>query len=265
MNKIRNYVSASFFVIVIFLSIMFTSCAAPSLLAPNVKIVAPPLNVYAVGDITVSVELNNFTIEPQQPKTNEDGKGHLHYFLDVDASTIRHYPVDAPAGTWTSSTATSYTWHNVGKGNHTISVELVNNDDSPLEPPVVSTIQVNVVPELGTPQTVILSPRDGAMVTSGNVTISVEVDNFNLVQKPSEPPLSNEGHLIYFLDVEAPTNPGGPALTDNGTFASETSLSHTWLNVAPGIHTFSVELVNDDNSPLIPAVVAKVSIAVTGQ
>jgi hypothetical protein len=263
MNKIRNYVAASFFITVIFLSIMFTSCAAPSLLAPSIKIVAPPGNIYAVGDVAVSVDTNNFTITDKQAQANTEGQGHLHYFLDVDAPTILHYPVDAPTGTWTSSAATSYTWHNVGRGSHTISVELVNNDDSPLDPPVVSTMVVTVVPELGTPQAVILSPRDGASLSTGNVTVSIEVDDFNLVEQPSDPPVSNEGHLLYFFDVEAPTNPGDPALTDNDTYASDTATSHDWSNVAPGRHIFSIELVNDDNTPLTPAVVASISITVS--
>ena len=39
--------------------------------------------------------------------------------------------------------------------------------------------------------------------------------------------------------------------------------TYTFKNVAPGQHTFSIELVNDDNTPLSPPVMAKVVIVLS--
>lgn len=37
----------------------------------------------------------------------------------------------------------------------------------------------------------------------------------------------------------------------------------TWQSVAAGTHTFSVELINNDHTPLSPPVVAKVVVVVS--
>jgi hypothetical protein len=42
------------------------------------------------------------------------------------------------------STDSSHLWKSVQAGNHTFSVQLVNNDDTPLETPVVSSVSVTV-------------------------------------------------------------------------------------------------------------------------
>ncbi|MDD1678430.1 MAG: PQQ-dependent sugar dehydrogenase [Methanomicrobiales archaeon] len=48
------------------------------------------------------------------------------------------------SGTYVPTTATSYTWSNVSVGRHNFSVELVNNDHTPLSPPVQDTVNVTV-------------------------------------------------------------------------------------------------------------------------
>ena len=65
------------------------------------------------------------------------------------------------------------------------------------------------------------------------------------------------------MDVVAPTEQGKPAVTAAGTYAPTPATSHTWNNVGIGTHTFSVELVNNDHTPLDPPVVAKVVVVVS--
>ncbi len=72
-----------------------------------------------------------------------------------------------------------------------------------------------------------------------------------------------EGHIIYFKDVDAPTDQTVPAITAAGTYAATASTSYTWQNVAVGTHTFSAELVNNDHKPLATPVVAKITVTVT--
>lgn len=238
--------------------LLISACASPSLIEPSVKFLAPPANVYSIGDVSVSVDVSNFTIIDKQGQPAVSGEGHLHYFLDVTAPTASGTPAVTAAGTYASTADLSYTWTNVGTGHHTISVELVNNDHTPLNPPVVATMDVLVIPELGPPAAVILSPRNMASLPAGDVTITAQATNFILASDAAP----RQGHLIYYIDAEAPTNPGEPAYTDPGTYASSIDTSYTWHGVTAGQHTFSIELVNDDDSPLTPAVVATISVDV---
>jgi hypothetical protein len=239
------------------------SCASASLLATKITFTNPPGNIYRIGDVPVSVSISNYNIvyTPGEPPLTGDGT--LIYFLDVIPPVTPGKTATTEQGTWVNSTSTSHTWHNVGSGLHTISVELVNSDLTPLDPPVASTMQVEIVPEPGDPTSVIISPRDSVTVSPGDVPISAEVNNLILVANTGQAPAPGEGHIIYFMDVEVPTNPGEAATTDAGTYSATADTSYTWHNVPAGVHTFSIELVNDDDTPLSPAVVAAVTINVS--
>jgi hypothetical protein len=73
------------------------------------------------------------------------------------------------------------------------------------------------------------------------------------------------GRLIFYIDVDfVPTDPGAPAHTSAGTFQSTASPEVTWPDVGAGKHALFVQLVNDDESPLSPAVTARAIVTVTG-
>jgi hypothetical protein len=95
-----------------------------------------------------------------------------------------------------------------------------------------------------------------------NITIEVSVTNFNIVEKLSGTPAAGEGHLHYYLDVDPPTTAGEPAITDEESFRASTETSLLWENVSPGSHTLSVQLVNNDHTPLEPPVTDSIRITV---
>ncbi len=229
--------------------------------APNVAMV--PLDGAAVntGNVTISAMALNFNIVDKQGQANVPGQGHLHYFMDVDAPTTPGVPAIPTSGVWAHVATNTYTFNNVVPGTHTFSVELVNNDHTPLSPPVVAKVTVTVQPPA--PTVKILLPQNRSTLAPGNVTISVQVANFNLADKLGQANASGEGHIHYFMDVVAPTEPGKPAVTAAGTYAATSATSYTWMNVAPGTHTFSVELVHNDHTPLSPPVVVKVVVVVS--
>lgn len=99
------------------------------------------------------------------------------------------------------------------------------------------------------------------MSITADVTVSVSVSGVNLVDKAGQANAPGEGHLIYYLDVAAPTQAGLPALTSTGSYATATDLSHVWDNLPDGVHTLSVQVVNNDNTPLNPPAAA-VSVSV---
>ncbi|MHB8104157.1 MAG: cupredoxin domain-containing protein [Dehalococcoidales bacterium] len=236
-----------------------TTTAPPA----TIKITSPTGNIVPqIGNVAITVEVANFNLVDKVGQTNAAGEGHILYFLDVEAPTMAGMPAVTASGTYAATTDTSYTWHNVGGGAHNFSVELVNNDNTPLNPPVTANISVIILPEIGPPTAVITSPREGAIIQGSDVAVSIQVSNFNLVAKIGESNVSHEGHVHYYLDVDAPTTAGQPAEPDHGIFEHSVNTTFTFINVAPGTHFVAIELVNNDSTPLDPPVVAKVTFTV---
>jgi plastocyanin len=114
----------------------------------------------------------------------------------------------------------------------------------------------------GSPQITITSPKEGAILPAGNITVSVQVMNFSLVNKLGQTSVAGEGHIHYFRDVTVPTAPGKLAITAPGTYVPTINIGYTWMNVSPGKHNLSVELVNNDHTPLSPPVFSMVNVTV---
>jgi plastocyanin len=108
----------------------------------------------------------------------------------------------------------------------------------------------------------ITSPLANASVAVGNVTVEVNVTNFTLVEPTGQPNAPGEGHLHYYLDAPVPTNESEPAIPETGGYIVSTNLSHTWENVTAGEHNLSVQLVNNDHTPLIPLIFETVNVTV---
>ena len=110
----------------------------------------------------------------------------------------------------------------------------------------------------------IISPKEGEHVAAGNVTVEVNLTNFTLVDPVGQPNAPGEGHLHYYLDAPIPTNASEIAIPKTGGYAISTNLSYTWENVTPGEHNFSVQVVNNDHTPIIPLVFDIVNVTVGG-
>ncbi|MBI2851567.1 MAG: DUF4399 domain-containing protein, partial [Chloroflexi bacterium] len=86
------------------------------------------------------------------------------------------------------------------------------------------------------------------------------VSNFELLP-PGGAAAVGKGHLHYYMDVTIPTTPGQPAVSAAGTYKATPGTSATWDNVPAGTHTFGVQLVNNDHTPLSPPVTAQITVA----
>ncbi len=115
------------------------------------------------------------------------------------------------------------------------------------------------------PMIQITEPADGATLPPGKVVVNVQVSNFQLVDKLGQPAEPGQGHIHYFLDVTPPTTPGKPATVQNGMFAPSAKTTYTFDDVKNGPHMVAVELVNNDHTPLQPAVVDSVHFTVEEQ
>ena len=100
----------------------------------------------------------------------------------------------------------------------------------------------------------IIDPAAESTRQAGAVTIKTFVERFELTDE--------NGHIVYYMDVTPPMVQGESALTAAGSYAASTEKSHTWDNVPPGEHTFWVQLVNNDNTPLQPPQAVRVYVTV---
>ena len=89
--------------------------------------------------------------------TNKEGEGHLNFYMDMDvpitAGIKATLPSPTPAGfkgkIYVGSNSSvqqnlGYQWAAVPNGNHTFGAQIVQNDDTPLTPPIWGIVTVNV-------------------------------------------------------------------------------------------------------------------------
>jgi hypothetical protein len=112
------------------------------------------------------------------------------------------------------------------------------------------------------PIVTLLSPSNGSTLVSGDVQVRIFLQNFAAVAPTGQPNKKGEGHAIYYLDVAAPLTAGTPATTSTGSFVASAETSYTWKNVAAGQHTFTVQLVNNDDTPLLPPISVRANVTV---
>lgn len=106
------------------------------------------------------------------------------------------------------------------------------------------------------PSISIVSPQNGSTVTSSNVTVRVNVSNFRLVPPVFvNPPTLNgvQGHIQYVLDNQSNFVP---------TRDATTSLTHTFTNVSPGVHTLIAYLATSRFARYAGAPEARVTVTV---
>ncbi len=116
------------------------------------------------------------------------------------------------------------------------------------------------------PSIAITTPENGGITSAGVTTIFVVASNFDLNysrQSVDVTAVEPRGHVIFYLDSEPPTTPGEPATTQEGTYAVSDRNYFQWADVPAGDHTFSAQLVDEDDMPLSPPAVASVQVTAT--
>lgn len=143
----------------------------------------------------------------------------------------------------------------------------------PTSPTISSVISTNIpsIPAVqplglisGSPIVLVTAPVDVSTIPAGDVEIDTMVSNFNLVNNIGQANVAGEGHLIFYMDTTPPYSPNSAATTGPGTFAESTATTYTWHNVGAGYHYFSVQAVNNDDTPLSPAIVVTIYVTVQG-
>ncbi|HLC68071.1 MAG TPA: hypothetical protein VJI12_04300 [archaeon] len=106
-------------------------------------------------------------------------------------------------------------------------------------------------PPAGTPSLEVIRPANGDSIDSSIIGIKVNVTNFQLVDiAANRTNVENQGHIAYVLD----------GVREIKSVYKDYSMA----NVAAGTHTLTVELRNNDNTPLFPPVKKSVTVSVAG-
>jgi hypothetical protein len=110
------------------------------------------------------------------------------------------------------------------------------------------------------PSIIVLAPKAGATVRGSRVRVSIAVRRFKVVNKQFQPPVANEGHVHFYLDVK--TVPKTHTYPSPVHYHSISGTTYTWIGVSPGRHTVAAQLVGNDHVPLRPAAVDRATITV---
>lgn len=113
----------------------------------------------------------------------------------------------------------------------------------------------------GDPSIEITSPEDGDTVTleDGEVTIEIEVENFELVEAGSEP-AEGEGHAHLIIDGDMPD--AGDTLGDEATHMGAEPFTERAVELEPGEHTVIAVLGNAEHEVLDPVVSDEITFTV---
>ena len=229
---------------------------------PQLMISAPAPDSSAAGPVlSVVVEVSNFSLVDKIGQASVNGEGHLIYYLDVTPPTTPNVSALTAVGTYVQSVSTTYFWGNLTPGQHTFSAQLVNNNDTALGPAVFASVSMTILPP-PLPTLRIVRPLEGQSVDP-DVTANLRITGLNLVDNIGQPAVAGEGHVIYYLDVTPPTTANMSAFSSPGTYSATVNSSFTWTGLTTGAHELWAQLVNNDNTPLTPAVTGSVNVTVT--
>ena len=229
------------------LPLLLFSCivgfATPVAAAGPTLSILSPTNDQVIGNGTpvgVLFAVSNFSLVPpgRVGQTVNASEGHVDVYVDGAYARLlaRIEPLSL----------------SLGSGPHTIRLQLVRNDGSPLAPDVSASVRVVVThgPASGTPTIAIVWPKPGAE-TGHDVYFALAVTNFSLVDASGQPNAPNEGHVQLFL---------------NGAFSQEPRADDLGfiVDLPDGDNTVTARLVNNDNTALSPDVSASVTFHIAG-
>lgn len=128
--------------------------------------------------------------------------------------------------------------------------------------PSATATATSTVTATASPTATIATATPGATTTMSPTSTATGTPGATATATPGATTGVTSGHIHYYCDTTVPTTPGVPAVTQTGTYVVSTSPTLTWTNVMPGTHIFSVQLVNNDHSPIIPLCIATAIVTV---
>ncbi|MGA1822409.1 MAG: hypothetical protein ACMUIG_07775 [Thermoplasmatota archaeon] len=194
---------------------------------PSIKIIDPVDGaIFYKNSIDIAVEVMNFTLNASAIGGEmAAGEGHYHIYINDDL-----------VGPYTNL---SVMLEDLPAGMHELKVMLVNNDHKPIMPYAVDMIHFTIMNTI--PSISIAKPVDGSMFYGGDLHIEVMIEGFimNATGIGGEN-VPGEGHWHLYI---------------NGNLIGPYTANMVDLTDLPaGKHNLKVELVNNDHTPIMPAV-----------
>jgi hypothetical protein len=231
-RKIRTLSTIAFTALLIIASLnIHPTSAATTCTGCALRIVTPSNSTYVRTSFVVNFEVTAFKIvQPELGVPANPNEGHLAALLDGKNYTE-----------WASADGIPFT--NIQPGNHTVFLRLEDDNYHAFSPDINSTVNIIVSDSpSGTPSLTILSPA-GALNPSTTVNssfvVTFIVTNFLLVQPNGQPNALNYGHIHVIVDGKYWS-----------IWASPNGIS---LTLPAGQHTITLELHNNDHSPVLNA------------
>jgi hypothetical protein len=120
----------------------------PEPVAPDdatVLILDPPANAHlSGGQVTVRSYVSYLKLVDAIGQPAVPGEGHLVYYMDVTPPVVRGESALTGTGTYFATTDKVHVWTNVPPGDHIFWVQLVSNNNTPLEPPAAVRVPVTM-------------------------------------------------------------------------------------------------------------------------
>ena len=217
---------------------------------------AVSLGADADKSVAVNYQVQNFTLKAPGSCAGAAGCGHVHLLIDQEAcnSTGAPYNNAGAAG----PTAAKFAACPAAAGRHTVRVELHNDDHSPVKDlgarVIASQVSISTVAPSTDPSIAITSPGHGSVVILGTDTnksypVSYAVRNFTLKAPGTCAGAAGCGHVHLLIDDAACNSSGAPY--NNAGASGPTPAKFAACGAAAGPHNISVELHNDDHSPVM--------------
>lgn len=169
---------------------------------PVIDIISPAQGGSVVGpDVTVEVELFDFTLVPPTGTEENPGEGHIIYYLDVEPVFVPGQPAipTDPDAIYAASDQLSHTFEDVAPGNHNVWVLLVLDNHTPVIPPAIDQVSFTVTTPSETP-----TPEPSPSATEE--ARSVLVEEATPAPTPTSPPTPTPA----VLPAEMPNGGGTP-------------------------------------------------------
>jgi hypothetical protein len=145
MDRRRILQKSALIILLLLIVFPFAACH-PEPVAPldaRIYIIDPAAeSTITTNAVTIKTFVGKFNLVDKTGQPNSPGEGHIVYYMDITPPLEQGKNALTTDGTCAISTETSHTWSNVSPGLHNFWVQLVNNDNTPIEPPAAVRVYV---------------------------------------------------------------------------------------------------------------------------
>ncbi len=210
--------------------------------------------------------VSNFTLNTPGSPACGVGCGNVHLLIDGEDCT----PGDAVANNTGASSPLAAKFGSCASavGAHTITLQLHNNDNTPLldvnNKVIAATVNIKtILPNTGVPSIAITSPQAGETITlaadvNKSFPIAFTTENFTLAAPGTPTCGTGCGHVHVLVDGDA-CNSSTQTYNAEGSTSPINAL-FAFCAMPTGSHTVTLELHNDNHSIVSGGVVSTVTV-----